>query len=87
MKILRKVLPVLLVSNVLAVVMLVYGYYLKPKYEGKLRLKTFKKKPPFISMNLFPHIYIKYKFQDMVVLVMSMHKIDCGKWNRGQMSQ
>ncbi|WP_091173339.1 penicillin acylase family protein [Flavobacterium sinopsychrotolerans] len=70
MKILRKVLLVLLsLVIVLAVAMLVYGYYLKPKYEGKLRLKNIQKETTvYFDEFGVPHIYATTSKDAMVAL-------------------
>jgi penicillin amidase len=70
MKILRKVLLVLLsLVIVLAVTMLVYGYYLKPKYEGKLRLKNIQKETTvYFDEFGVPHIYATTSQDAMVAL-------------------
>jgi penicillin amidase len=70
MKILRKVLLVLLsLVIVLAVTMLVYGYYLKPKYEGKLRLHNIQKETTvYFDEFGVPHIYATTSKDAMVAL-------------------
>ncbi|RYJ53733.1 penicillin acylase family protein [Flavobacterium petrolei] len=70
MKILRKFLLVLLsLVIVLAVAMLVYGYYLKPKYEGKLRLKNIQKETTvYFDEFGVPHIYATTSQDAMVAL-------------------
>ncbi|RBN49074.1 penicillin acylase family protein [Flavobacterium psychrolimnae] len=70
MKIFRKVLLVLLsLVIVLAVAMLVYGYYLKPKYEGKLRLKNIQKETTvYFDEFGVPHIYATTSKDAMVAL-------------------
>ncbi|MBG6187220.1 penicillin acylase family protein [Flavobacterium sp. CAN_S2] len=70
MKILRKVLLVLLsLVIVLAVTMLVYACYLKPKYEGKLRLQNIQKETTvYFDEFGVPHIYATTSKDAMVAL-------------------
>ena len=82
MKTLKKILLVLLsFVVVLAVTVLVYGYYLKPKYDGSLQLKNVQKETTvYFDEFGVPHIYSSNSKDAMMALVMCMHKIDCGKW-------
>jgi penicillin amidase len=59
MKILKKALLVLFsLVAVLAIALLIYGFYLKPKYEGELQLKNIQKETTVYFDEIgVPHIY------------------------------
>ncbi len=59
MKKLKIVLLVLLsLVAVLAVALIIYGFYLKPKYEGELQLKNIQKETTvYFDEFGIPHIY------------------------------
>ena len=70
MKIFKKILLVLLsLVIVLAVAVIIYGYYLKPKYEGKLQLKNIQKETTvYFDEFGVPHIYASNSKDAMVAL-------------------
>lgn len=70
MKILKKFLLVLLsLTFVLAVALLIYGFYLKPKYEGKLRLKNIQNETTvYFDEFGVPHIYASSSKDAMMAL-------------------
>ncbi|MGO4905579.1 penicillin acylase family protein [Flavobacterium sp. W20_MBD1_R3] len=70
MKILNKVLlGILSILVVLAITLVVYGFYLKPKYEGKLELKNIEKETAvYFDEFGVPHIYATNSKDAMVAL-------------------
>ena len=70
MKTLKKILLVLLsFVVVLAVTVLVYGYYLKPKYDGSLQLKNVQKETTvYFDEFGVPHIYASNSKDAMMAL-------------------
>ena len=70
MKILKKVLIVLLsLVIVLVVTAFIYGFYLKPKYEGELQLKNIQKETTvYFDEFGVPHIYAATSKDAMVAL-------------------
>ena len=70
MKILKKTLLILLsIAIVLAITLFIYGYYLKPKYEGKLTLKTIQNETTvYFDEFGVPHIYAATSKDAMVAL-------------------
>ena len=70
MKILKKSLLVLVsLLFVVVIVALIYGFYLNPKYEGKLRLKNIQKETTvYFDEFGVPHIYAATSKDAMVAL-------------------
>ena len=83
MKKLKIVLLVLLsVVAVLVVALLIYGFYLKPKYEGKLQLKNIQKETTvYFDEFGVPHIYATNSKDAMMALGYVHAQDRFGKWN------